>query len=364
MNIGIFFCEISYALSLLGNYVQSITGVYSKAFLFFPSATAWVDVSNAICTVESIPRGVGIGAFVLCFLTVFGNLLVLIAIVKDPYKELKTIPYYLIMNLAVCDLIVGIPREFLLGLLYFLQPHQWLWLWNLHFVAYRSLYFSMVASSLTILTLAFERYIMVEAPFRSKDFLIYSHLKLSIGYIWLISACAAGLSLLNICNEREYRHEYRFILTNAFGFPTVIFMFLIYSRIFYVVRKFIRQDLNNPSVSPRDGLLASDNSLTESIRRREREIAMSVFLFVGAFALCWVPYFVMENVIYLAKEETRMRLGKTADWVRYSGMVSSLLNPIIYALRYEKFRKAVRGIFRRRTNRFTMLSEDFVRPAV
>ena len=71
----------------------------------------------------------------------------------------------------------------------------------------------------------------------------------------------------------------------------------------------------------------------------------------------------MENVIYLAKE-TREKLGQTADWVRCSGMVSSLLNLAIYALRYDKFRKAVRGIFRRRTNRFTMLSEDFVRPAV
>ena len=91
---------------------------------------------------------------------------------------------------------------------------------------------------------------------------------------------------------------------------------------------------------------------------------MSVFLFVGAFALCWVPCFVMEYVLYRAKEETRMKLGQAADWVRCSGMVSSLLNPVIYALRYGKFRKAVRGIFRRRTNRFTMLSEDFVRPAV
>ena len=269
-----------------------------------------------------------------------------IAIVKDPYKELKTIPNYLIMNLAVCDLIVGIPSELLLGLLHFLYPHKWLW--YLHFVAYTSLYFSMVASSLTILTLAFERYIMVEAPVQSADFLIYSHLKLSIVYIWLLSACVAGLSLLNTCNEREYR----FIITNAIGFPTVIFMFLIYSRIFYVVRKFIRQDPNDRSVSPRDGLLASDNSLTESIRKREREIAMSVFLFVGAFVLCWVPCFVMENVIYLAPK-TRSELGHIKDWVRCSGMISSLLNPVIYALRYDKFRKAVRVIFRRRPNRKT-----------
>ena len=263
------------------------------------------------------------------------------------------------MNLVVCDLIVGIPSEFLIGLLYILGDLNWSR--YLSFIAYTSLYFSMVASSLTILTLAFERYIMVEAHFQSTDFLIYSHLKLSIVYIWLLSACAAGLSLLNICNEREYR----FIITNAIGFPTMIFMFLIYSRIFYVVRKFIRQDLNDRSVSPRDGLLASDNSLTESKRRREREIAMSVFLFVGAFALCWVPCFVMENVIYLAHKETRTKLGLTADWVRCSGMINALLNPVIYALGYDKFRKGVRVIFRRRANRLAMpRSEDFIRPPV
>ena len=324
---------------------------------FFPAATR-ANASHIIdCPVDYIPPGVAIASFVLCFLTVFGNLLVVIAIVKDPYKELKTIPNYLIMNLAVCDLIVGIPSEFLIGLLYILGDLNWSR--YLSFIAYTSLYFSMVASSLTILTLAFERYIMVEAPFQSTDFLIYSHLKLSIVYIWLLSACAAGLSLLNICNEREYR----FIITNAIGFPTMIFMFLIYSRIFYVVRKFIRQDLNDHSVSPRDGLLASDNSLTESIRRREREIAMSVFLFVGAFALCWVPCFVMENVVYLAPE-MREKLGETDDWVRCSGMLNSLLNPVIYALRYDKFRKAVRVIFRRRPNRFEMLFEDFIGPPV
>jgi len=34
----------------------------------------------------------------------------------------------------------------------------------------------MVASALTILTLAFERYIMVEAPLQSQEYLIHSHL--------------------------------------------------------------------------------------------------------------------------------------------------------------------------------------------
>lgn len=288
-----------------------------------------------------------ITAFAFSFFTVFGNLLVVTAIVKDPYKELKTIPNYLILNLAVCDLIAGIPCEFLVGLLYFYTSR------GLYFVAYTSLYFAMVASSLTILTLAFERYVMVEAPLKSKEYLIYSHPRLSIVYIWLIALCVALLSLLNYCNEKEYR----LIITDAIGIPTMLFMFLIYSRIFYLVRTFIRQDLEESTSSERQSLLGSEH-LTENIRKRERKIAMSVFLFVGAFFLCWAPCFVMENAFYKAKLDYSV-----VDFVRFLGLLSSLLNPIIYALRYDKFRKAIRAIFRSccyRSYHFSVISEDFI----
>jgi len=187
--------------------------------------TTIINVSQ--CALEAnITGGIAAAAFAMSFFTVFGNLLVVIAIVMDPYKELKTIPNYLILNLAVCDLIVGIPSELLLGLLHFYPSSR-----NLYFVAYTALYFSMVASSLTILTLAFERYIMVAAPLQSKQYLIYSHLKLAVVYIWLIAACVAALSLLNYCNEKEYR----LIVSDTIGIPTMLFMFLIYSRIFCLV---------------------------------------------------------------------------------------------------------------------------------
>ena len=279
----------------------------------------------------NIPASLAKTSFVLAFLTVFGNSLVAIAILVDPYKELKTIPNYLILNLAVCDLIVGIPSELLLGLLHF-YPSQ-----ILYVVAYTLLYLSMVASSLTILTLAFERYIMVEAPLHSKEYLIYSNLKLAIVYIWLIAACVAMLSLLNQCNENEYK----LIIIDVIGIPTMLFMFLIYYRIFRLVRRFIRQDLEESTISESQSLLGNEN-LSENIRKRERDIAISVFLFVGNFALCWTPCFVMEHVFY--KKESPS-LEPAADWVRFSGLFSSLLNPLIYALRYDKFRKAIRAIF-------------------
>lgn len=271
----------------------------------------------------------------MSFLTIIGNALVVIAIAVDPYKELRTIPNYLILNLAVCDLFVG-PSEVLLGLLHFIpdSPHFGIW----YLVAYTAIYFSMVASALTILTLAFERYIVVAAPLQSKDYLIYSHLKLAIVYIWLIAGCVASLSLLNKSHEKEYQ----LIVADAIGIPTMLFMIVIYLRIFYLVRRFIRRDLEDSFASEQQSLLRSYDQLAEGIRKREKEVAYSVFLFVGVFFLCWAPCFVMENVIYLDKNPER--LCRVADWVRFLGMLNSLLNPLIYAFRYAKFRKATLAI--------------------
>ena len=64
-------------------------------------------------------------AFTMSFLTVLGNGLVVVAIAKDPFRELRTIPNYLILNLAVCDLIVGIPCELLLGLLHYFALQEY-----------------------------------------------------------------------------------------------------------------------------------------------------------------------------------------------------------------------------------------------
>lgn len=271
-------------------------------------------------------------AFTMSFFTILGNALVVVAIAVDPFKELRTIPNYLILNLAVCDLFVG-PSELLFGSLHFNHNLY------LYAAAYTCIYLSMIASALTILTLAFERYIVVAAPLQSKEYLIYSHLKLAIVYIWLIAACVALLSLLNSCSETKYRR----IVSNAIGIPTIVFMFVIYLRIFCLVRRCIRRDLEQSIGSEQQSLLRSVDELTEDIRKREREVAFSVFLFVGVFFVCWAPCFVMENVIPLDHTKSD-KLITVANWARFLGLVNPLLNPLIYALRYNKFRKAAIAI--------------------
>ena len=309
-----------------------VTGLLLIVLLFFPTD----DLKNSShCDLVGINMTIGMAAtaFTMSFFTMLGNALVVIAIAVDPYKELRTIPNYLILNLAVCDLFAG-PSELLLGLLHFIKNNIYL-----YFAAYTCIYLAMIASALTILTLAFERYIVVAAPLQSKEYLIYSHLKLAIVYIWLIATCVALLSLLNTCHEAQYRR----IVSNAIGIPTIVFMMVIYLRIFYLVRRCIRRDLEESIGSEQQSLLRSVDELAEDIRKREREVAFSVFLFVGVFFICWVPCFVLENVIRLDDEEPS-KLKDVADWARFLALINSLLNPLIYALRYNKFRKAALAI--------------------
>ena len=252
-----------------------------------------------------------------------------LAILKDPFNELRNIPNYLILNLAVCDLVAGIPSELLLGALHFRK------LTPIYYTAYTGLYLSMIASALTILALAFERFIVVVAPLQQREFLIYSHIKLAIVYIWLISASIAFLPIVSV----HMVPEYRMIITNFIGIPVMLFMFVIYLKIFIVVRRCLYKDLDKGTIGERRSLIGGSVEWSDRRGRRERAVALSVFLFVGVFCLCWSPCFVAENVFYWTNE--RHATSTVANWIRFSGLLNSALNPVIYALRYVKFRRAV-----------------------
>ena len=47
-------------------------------------------------------------AIVLALITSIGNFMVVYTVYKDPYRELRTISNYLVVNLAAADLIVGL----------------------------------------------------------------------------------------------------------------------------------------------------------------------------------------------------------------------------------------------------------------
>ncbi|KAJ7337168.1 Adenosine receptor A2a [Desmophyllum pertusum] len=266
----------------------------------------------------------------LSVLTVVLNALVIITIWKDPFRELKGAANCLILNLAVCDLLVGIPAEFLFGLLHWF-PHHYK---TVFAVAHTAMCFTCYASALTILGLAVERLIVISSPLRSTYYLTSTYLSLGILTIWIFAGLLAFLPSLGWDSE-----SYRFFIADAFGLPILILIFCCYTRIYFLVRKGLYRDFTTEERRTEQlSLLTESPQDIEKRKRRERSVAFSVFILVGLFAVCWIPSFVLENINEFCGNCVRDKLHYV---LQASISLHSLANPIAYSLRTAKFRRAL-----------------------
>uniref|UniRef100_A0A1A8CV88 5-hydroxytryptamine (Serotonin) receptor 1Fa n=2 Tax=Nothobranchius kadleci TaxID=1051664 RepID=A0A1A8CV88_NOTKA len=77
---------------------------------------------------------------------------------------------------------------------------------------------------------------------------------------------------------------------------------------------------------------------------RERKAASTLGLIIGAFVICWLPFFVKEVIVNTCSScSTSMEM---ADFLTWLGYLNSLINPLIYTIFNEDFKKAFRRLVR------------------
>ena len=144
-----------------------------------------------ICSSSDTPLTLAVTTIVisliLCLTSIVGNILIIIAVVVDPNKNLQRPFSWLIVNLAVADLIAGAITDPLMT--------------NFHFkiclgkklnnrettVLNASFFISTTASALTIASLAFERYLSVRKPNTYRNTVTNKRIVFTVIAIWLIS---------------------------------------------------------------------------------------------------------------------------------------------------------------------------------
>ena len=269
----------------------------------------------------------------LSVLTAVGNSLVIITIWKDPFKQLKGTANSLILNLAVCDLLVGIPGQFFFALLHWVPGNQ-----IIITAAYTTIYFGFNASALTILGLAVERLIVISSPLNSADYLTSTYLAIGILSIWFFAGMLAFLPVLGW----DSIEHYRLFISDAIGFPIMIMLCFCYQRIYFLVRKNLHQDLSTgPECAERQCLTVNASNI-EKLKRKERSVAYSVFILVGLFAVCWIPTFVLQNVNEFCDSCISQHYDYIQSYIEASTIfLHPLVNPIAYSLRTVKFRRAL-----------------------
>ncbi|XP_014985720.1 histamine H1 receptor [Macaca mulatta] len=79
---------------------------------------------------------------------------------------------------------------------------------------------------------------------------------------------------------------------------------------------------------------------------RERKAAKQLGFIMAAFILCWIPYFIFFMVIAFCKSCCNEHLHMFTIWLGY---INSTLNPLIYPLCNENFKKTFKRILRIRS---------------
>ena len=94
----------------------------------------------------------------IALFTIFGNVLICAAFIKDPYRQLRTLQNYYIISLGISDLLMGLAAETVL-----IGTH-----WNKREAVFRTHYYfaiiSGVSSLLNIAALSIHRYFAVKMP--------------------------------------------------------------------------------------------------------------------------------------------------------------------------------------------------------
>ncbi|XP_020774651.2 trace amine-associated receptor 1-like [Boleophthalmus pectinirostris] len=260
-----------------------------------------------------------------------GNLLVMISIIY--FRQLQTPTNYLVLSLAVSDLLIGavvLPFSTVL----FVNP-----CWHLQGVLCNMrATFDIMLSGSSILNLCFisiDRYYAVCQPLSYRSKITFQIVGIMIFITWT-AAVSCGV-VITIGGKARGKAEQRCAFfrnssLNVFGsviglYIPIIIMFPIYTKILLVARRQARSIQSTKSVV--------------AVSRMERKATRTLAIVVGVFLFCWAPFLISMTCLPFIDYTVSDSVFEAFKWFGWS---NSGLNPFIYAFFYSWFRSAFRLI--------------------
>lgn len=273
-------------------------------------------------------------------LTVTLNLLVVISI--SHFRQLHTPTNILLLSLAVSDLLVGLLVMPIEGLRYI----ETCWLLGRLLCAltpYVS-YCLLTASVGNMVLISIDRYLAICDPLLYSSKINLTRAKLSICLCWACSLLYNGCILLGHLNQPDRfvtcHGECVIVISHISGtvdlFITFIgpctVMIVLYMRVFGVVLsqlQVIRMQMAN----------AATINGRPTIKTSERKAARTLGIVIFVFLLCFCPYY--YPVLTGSSTSNSITYFAALSWIM---MLNSCANPLIYAIFYPWFRKAIKLI--------------------
>ncbi|XP_028809283.1 trace amine-associated receptor 1-like [Denticeps clupeoides] len=273
---------------------------------------------NTSCQKFIYPQFVRVSLYIFfgscVIITVCGNLLVIFSITQ--FKQLQTPTNYLVLSLAVTDLLLG-------GLVMppsMIRTVETCWYFGTWFYRYCAICFPLhhhtIITPSVVAVMVFVTWTISATAAFTMVFTMELNLLESMNFIYNNIKCDGGCVVFN-----GGLSGCLFSLL-SFYFPGIIIL-SIYLKIYCIAQQ---------QAQKHHGKLE---------RKTERKATKSLAIVVGVFFACWSPFFLSVIIDPFTGYSTPPVLFEIFGW---SGYLNSTLNPMVYALFYSWFRKAFRLI--------------------
>lgn len=298
--------------------------------------------------------------FLLILLTLLGNTLVCVAVIRFRHLRSKVTNFFVI-SLAVSDLLLAVlvmPWRAAAEAVGFWPFGAFCDIW----VAFDIM--CSTASILNLCIISVDRYWAISNPFCYERRMTPRVASAMVGVAWLLSLLISFIPVQlrwhkdQELNQREdvarescdshLNRTYAISSSLISFYIPVAIMIVTYSCIFRIAQRQIRRVSLESTLERTQSCRSSTRPHTANLKssfKKETKVLKTLSIIVGIFVFCWLPFFVLNCVVPFC-DPARHKPGElpcvseavfnTFVWV---GWANSSLNPIIYAFNAD-FRRA------------------------
>ena len=259
-----------------------------------------------------------------------GNSLVVLAVLLNPNKDLRSPFTYFLVNLSVADLVVGLVLGPLSTVYHIFEGvgmlHQ-----GFKDVSHILYFTSCTASLLSLIALALDRYCAITYPLQYRAKLSSIRALLISVAVWIISALLPMVYFIIGFNK------FRFVFANTAIAITFAVLIFTTTKIFKYLRCQVRQwdSLHDSS---------EENLALKRAMKWEAKITKTLVIVLTLFLVFYLPSCICIYIISFCTSCDCVFIHWVRDIQVVLVMGNSGVNPFVYAWRLENFRKAFKNM--------------------